>query len=196
MPVARRRALDGLAPSVDDAHASRCRLALHLVARFVGSLRPGGPDPTEEAWAESQLLDGERELWRRMPGADRRHAAGVARRVEQRLGAEAGRPVLAAALLHDVGKVVARLGVLGRVAATQAALVVGRSRAEGWGETTTGLVGRIGLYLRHPQLGGDLLARAGSDPLTVAWAREHHLPTDRWTLPRPVAEALKAADND
>jgi hypothetical protein len=131
-----------------------------------------------------------------MSGADRRHAAGVARRVEQRLGAEAGRPVVAAALLHDVGKVVAGLGVFGRVAATLAALMVGRSRAEGWGETPPELAGRLGLYLRHPELGGELLTRAGSDPLTVAWAREHHRPADRWTLPRPVADALKAADDD
>lgn len=171
-------------------------LARHLVGRFVGSLRPGGPCPADEAWAEDHLVDGERELWWRMSGADRRHAAGVARRVERRLGAGAGRPVLAAALLHDVGKVVADLGPCGRVVATLAALVVGRSRVEGWGRTATGSVGRMGLYLRHPELGGDLLLRAGSDPLTVAWAREHHLPTDRWTPPRSVAEALKAADDD
>lgn len=166
------------------------------MARFVGSLRPGGPSPEEETWAESHLLDEERALWRRMSGADRRHAAGVAHRVQQRLGADASRPVVAAALLHDVGKVVAGLGVIGRVAATLAALVVGRPRAARWGDRSPGLPGRIGLYLRHPELGGDLLALAGSDPLIVAWAREHHRPAGRWTLPRPVADALKAADDD
>ena len=41
-----------------------------------------------------------------------------------------------------------------------------------------------------------MLALAGSDPLTVAWAREHHLPEDEWTVPTAVGEALKAADDD
>jgi hypothetical protein len=54
----------------------------------------------------------------------------------------------------------------------------------------------VGLYLRHPELGAEMLELAGSDPLTVTWAREHHLPRDRWTLPAPVADALKAADDD
>ena len=29
------------------------------------------------------------------------------------------------------------------------------------------------MYLLHPDLGGDLLGMAGSDPLTEAWTREH-----------------------
>ena len=53
-----------------------------------------------------------------MSRADRRHAAGVARRVEVALGDEATRPVLAAALLHDVGKTESGLGTYGRVIAT------------------------------------------------------------------------------
>jgi hypothetical protein len=54
----------------------------------------------------------------------------------------------------------------------------------------------VGLYLQHPKLGGDLLGIAGSDPLTEAWAREHHLHPDDWTLPPHVAQALKDADDD
>jgi hypothetical protein len=54
----------------------------------------------------------------------------------------------------------------------------------------------VGLYLLHPQLGADLLTLAGSDPLTVAWAKEHHLPPDQWTVDRAVGEALEAADDD
>ena len=42
----------------------------------------------------------------------------------------------------------------------------------------------------------DLLGMAGSAPLTVAWAAEHHLPPDEWTVPVAVGEALKAADDD
>jgi hypothetical protein len=29
-----------------------------------------------------------------------------------------------------------------------------------------------------------MLAFAGSDPLTVAWAREHHRPAEDWTIDR------------
>ncbi|MED6329025.1 MAG: hypothetical protein VX450_00855, partial [Actinomycetota bacterium] len=55
----------------------------HLARRFVGSLRPGGPSSTEEAWATGYLLAGEADLWRSMSGADRRHAVAVARRVDR-----------------------------------------------------------------------------------------------------------------
>ncbi len=174
---------------------NRVGAALHLARRFVGSLRPGGPSAAETAWAEARLLPGEVALWRRMPAPDRRHAAGVARDVADRLGPAAARPVLAAALLHDVGKVESGFGTFGRVVATVVAGVRGRATVAGWsGEP--GLRGRLGRYVRHPELGASLLADAGADPLTVAWAREHHLSPEDWTVPRPLALALKAADDD
>jgi hypothetical protein len=102
---------------------------------------------------------------------------------------------MAAALLHDVGKLDAGLGTYGRVVATVSGAVAGRSSAEAWSESR-GFTRRVGLYLRHDELGGDMLALAGSDPLTVAWAREHHLPPDQWTVDPHLADALKAADDD
>ncbi|MGH9273738.1 MAG: hypothetical protein ACRDZU_03735 [Acidimicrobiales bacterium] len=167
----------------------------HLARRFAGSLWPGGPSATQQAWVDQQLLPGEAELWRRMSGPDRRHAAGVARDVERSLGHEASRPVLAAALLHDVGKLESGLRTYGRVIATLSAKVAGTDMAHTW-RRQRGFPRRVGLYLLHPALGADLLELAGSDPLTVAWAREHHLPEDQWTLPRHLAAALKAADDD
>jgi hypothetical protein len=166
----------------------------HLVRRFFGSLRPGGPSPADDEWARGQMVRGEIDLWKQMPGPDRRHAVAVARRVEIALGHEATRPVLAAALLHDVGKTVSGLHTFGRVVATVSGRVAtGYARA--W-SNQRGFTRKVGLYLRHPDLGGDLLALAGSDPLTVAWTREHHLPDDRWTLDTHIAAALKAADDD
>jgi hypothetical protein len=154
----------------------------HLARRFFGSLRPGGPAPADEAWACAQLLPGEVAVWTRMSGADRRHAAGVAREVAR---THPDRPVVAAALLHDSGKVVSGLGTFARVGAT----VVGAVRGRDVG-------GRVGEYLRHPDLGAELLREAGSEPLTVAWTAEHHLPPERWTVPADIAFALKAADDD
>lgn len=167
----------------------------HLVQRFFGSLRPGGPSAKDEAWAKSQLLDAEIALWDQMYNPDRRHAVGVARKVERILGNEATRPVLAAALLHDVGKTVAGLRTYGRVVATLSAKVAGYDMAEAWTETR-GFTRRVGLYLLHPRLGGDLLEMAQSDPLTVAWTREHHLDPQDWTVPPYLAAALKEADDD
>lgn len=133
----------------------------------------------------SVLLTGELDLWRRMSGPDRRHAVAVARTA----GGDRPRPVVAAALLHDVGKIDAGLGTFARSAVTAAALVAGRDRlARG--------SGRAARYLRHDQIGAELLTAAGSDPLTVAWAREHHLDASRWSVPPDVGAALKAADDD
>jgi hypothetical protein len=169
--------------------------ASHLVRRFFGSVLPVGPSAVDEEWVQERLLPAEHDLWRRMSGADRRHAVGVARRVERGLGHEATRPVLAAALLHDVGKAESGLGTYGRVVATLSARAAGRDMATTW-RRQRGFARRVGLYLHHDEIGGDLLELAGSDPLTVAWAREHHLPEDQWTVRHHLGEALKAADDD
>src|ERR687891_541713 len=71
------------------------------------------------------MKPGEAALWRRMSAPDRRHAVGVARRVDVALGPDASRPVLAAALLHDVGKIDSAFGPVRRALATVA--------GEGWG---------------------------------------------------------------
>ncbi len=169
--------------------------AAHLTKRFFGSLWPLGPSPRADAWAVEQLLDGERVLWRRMSRQDRRHSIGVARRVVDNLGDRTTRPVVAAALLHDVGKVDARLGTFLRVVATASAKIAGRDTAELW-VRSSGITRRIGLYLKHPSIGGDLLAMAGSDPFTETWAREHHLPADECTLDSELAHALRISDDD
>jgi len=154
---------------------------LHLARRFFGALDPQGPGAADEAWVAGLLSPGELELWRRMSGPDRRHAVGVARAVPARLAA--------AALLHDVGKVSSGLGTLARVPATLVGLLA-RERVVARSE------GRVSRYLRHDAIGAELLAAAGAEPLTVAWAREHHLPPDRWTVDAADGALLKAADDD
>jgi hypothetical protein len=168
----------------------------HLVRRFAGALSPAGPDAGAEEWVSHTLSRSELALWKRMSGPDRRHAVGVARRVIAALGAaESTPPVLSAALLHDVGKVEARLGTLARVPATALGVVSGHRRAGRWA-SGRGPLARAGRYLDHSRIGAELLAQAGSDPLTVRWAAEHHLPPERWGLPTRVAIVLKTADDD
>ena len=159
--------------------------APHLARRFLGSLSPRPLAPEDDAWVRRCLLPGEQALWDQMPAPDRKHAAGVAREVDHALDG-ADRAVLAAALLHDVGKVDSGFGTFARVGATLFGLLAGRERARG----------RLGRYFRHDAIGAELLQRAGSDPVTVTWAREHHLPPERWSLPAEVAAALAAADDD
>src|SRR5437764_798618 len=95
----------------------------------------------------------------------------------------------------DGGKTESGLGVYGRGVATLCGRRAGRETAKEWARSR-GFSRRVGLYLLHPDLGGDLLGMAGSDPLTQAWAREHHRSPDHWTIDPAIAAALKAADDD
>ena len=121
----------------------------HLGRRFAGSLSRREPDVADTAWVDSQLLEAESQLWRRMSAADRRHSIAVARRF-QALGPWS-RDELAGALLHDVGKVNAGLGTMARVAAT----IVGPRTA------------RFRRYHDHERIGAALLAVAGSPHVTI-----------------------------
>jgi hypothetical protein len=171
----------------------------HLAGRFLGSLRPGGPTEADRAWVEAVLDPAEYGLWARQPGYDRRHSAEVARRVESALagGPHAGDTRwLACALLHDIGKLAAGLGIPGRVLAT----LVGRATdgAVGDWEEYQGLRRRIALYLRHPEFGADMIQLAGGRVEVAHWARAHHdrARLDPSLLPASVVSALVAADND
>ena len=171
----------------------------HLAGRFFGALRPGGPSAADRAWVETVLEPGEYTLWARQPGHDRRHSAEVARRVEAAL---AGGPHSgdhrwpACALLHDIGKLASGLGISARVLATVVDRAAGGAVAD-W-EEHRGLRRRIALYLRHPELGADMIQMAGGRAEVAHWAGAHHdrARLDPMLLPAPVVAALVAADND
>jgi putative nucleotidyltransferase with HDIG domain len=107
----------------------------------------------DTAWAESQLLAGELQLWRRLGAPDRRHAIAVARRFESM--ATWTRDEMAGALLHDIGKLDSVLGTTGRVVAT----IVGPRTA------------RFRRYHDHERIGAEMLVDAGSSPVTVDLVR-------------------------
>jgi hypothetical protein len=141
---------------------------VHLTKRFTGSLSSREPDAHREAWARDQLLPGELALWVRMSAADRRHSIEVARRFRAIVETPT-RDELAAALLHDVGKVECGLGTFGRVAATVVGPRTDRFRA----------------YHDHERIGLRLLEEAGSTEPTLTLAR--------WEGPH--AAALREADD-
>jgi hypothetical protein len=156
----------------------------HLARRFARSLSSAPPAADDEAWAEGCLLPGEVEVWRRMSNPDRRHAIEVSRRFEAAVP-DADRPTMAAALLHDCGKIDSGLGTYHRVAATIWIALVGRERAG----RARGGNGRVARYARHEPIGVDLLAAVGSDSLTVALVGRQP------DAPPATLAALAAADD-
>jgi hypothetical protein len=89
----------------------------HLARRFFTSLSTRPPAGNDIAWVNEKLLENEFELWCRMKPHDQRHSIEVARRFSE-LHPTFSRDEVAAALLHDIGKVHSELGVMGRVVAT------------------------------------------------------------------------------
>jgi len=174
---------------------------MHRVQRFARSVFSTAPSPEQIAWASSFLTEPEFRLFLRMPNVDQSHCVGVARSVAanlDRVDLEESDPaavwLMAAALLHDVGKSVSGLGTYGRVVATLSETLGGSEMGAHWAERG-GMTRKVGLYMQYPQLGSDLLALADSDPRVTAWAAEHHLPPEQWTLPLNCALLLQQADD-
>jgi putative nucleotidyltransferase with HDIG domain len=172
----------------------------HLSGRFVRALSPAAPRVVDVAWVETVLTPDGFVVFRRQPHHDQRHAIGVARAVQARLIGTPhadDRRWLSAALLHDIGKLDSHLGVYGRVVATVSGAVAGREHAAAWSESR-GFTRRVGVYLRHAELGADRIRIAGEPEEVALWAAHHHDPSTWPELPIPpdVVTALDAADND
>lgn len=131
----------------------------HLARRFFWSLRVRPLTATERDYVGS-VLDGPiRVAFFEQSTADQRHGLDAARLAAQhRVSSE----VVMAALVHDIGKRHARLGV------------VGRSVASVCGRLGLPAPGRLGTYLDHARLGAEELADVGASPLIVDFTRHHH----------------------
>lgn len=156
--------------------------AWYRVRQFWHALRaPLDPGVPQEALA--WLTPGELALFQAMSPAGRRHGAAVARTLLAWGYRE--RPLLAAALLHDVGKEgEPRLRLWHRVAIVllsafwpQALPWLARHP---WG-------GAFRAHLTHAEVGAQKAREAGADPLTVDLIRRHHEP------PEGPAASLHAA---
>jgi hypothetical protein len=123
----------------------------HLAKRFVLSLVPSQVQEIERQWVHSVLTPSELDLWNKMMAQDRRHSVMVGRRfVKYR--PTASQSEIAGALLHDVGKSVARLGTFARVIATLVGPRLSRFRQ----------------YHDHEAIGAAMLRSIGSDDLTIS----------------------------
>ncbi len=132
----------------------------HLTRRFFDVLLARPLHEGERREIERRLSTEEAALFFAQSRADQRHGYTAAATV--RAGASGDTVALRAALLHDIGKRHARLGVLGRVLAT--ILILARIP----------LQGRLALYRDHGETGADELERLGAEPLVVDFARHHH----------------------
>jgi putative nucleotidyltransferase with HDIG domain len=166
--------------------AERLRHLVHLVTRFLTSLVPRRPRPAELACVDAVLTSSELAVWKALSRADRVESLATLRRLPHDVARD-GRWA-AAALLHDAGKSASGLGTFGRVVATvRGALARGGD-----------VDGRAGVYLRHAEVGADILQEAGARTEVVAWAGSHH-DRARWpveTIPASVCAALARADGE
>lgn len=158
----------------------------HLVGRFFASLFAPEPVPGDVARVRAVLTPPEFAIWTEMPRADRAESLATLRRLPPAVAADDR--WAAAALLHDAGKGAANLGTVGRALATARGHVGDPARVGG----------RAGRYLRHAEIGADLLGSAGARTEVVAWAATHHDPR-RWpiaSIPEDVCVALAEADGE
>lgn len=152
--------------------------------------------PTAWQEIESVLTPAEAALFRRYAPADQRHAYRVLRALRA-----AGRDhpsLLAAALLHDVGKTRCRPRAWERVLGTVAErLFPGRVERWGTGEPR-GWRRPFVIRAQHAAWGAEMAAAAGSSPLTVALIRRHQDKevTSASSETTALLRYLQAADDD
>jgi len=142
----------------------------HLVKRFLTSLSRRTLSVEQLAWVRKHLLEDEFSLWTKMTVSDQRHSLVVAQRFVT-LKPSAQRDHVAAALLHDVGKVESDLGVMMRVIATLVGPRTNRLRA----------------YHDHETIGIDLCVKAHSTTETLRVLRAD--------LTDEIAAMIRRADN-
>ena len=168
----------------------------YRISQFAQAVRARQLPPTAWQEIESILAPTEVALFRRHAPADRQHAYRVMRTLH-----DAGyrhRALLAAALLHDVGKARFRLRLWERIAGALAERCC-PGRLKVWGHLPEGngepvFPAGVARWRRpfiiraqHPRWGAAMVDAAGSPPLVVTLVR-HHQQKER--LPDPVANRL------
>jgi putative nucleotidyltransferase with HDIG domain len=117
----------------------------------------------EDAWAVTHLTAAEARVYLGMDPRDREHACRVTRHL-LRGHPQAAPEVVAAALLHDCGKSIRPYRVAERVLIGAVPNRVARLLP----------FGPLSVRAYHPELGAELLARAGARPRVARLVARHH----------------------
>jgi hypothetical protein len=145
----------------------------HLTHRFFDYLSAGALEAHEISLVRELLPPEEAELFFDQSERDQSHGFAAGRHVME---SGAGADVIRAALLHDIGKRHASLGVIGRVLAS---LLI---------KAKVPMRGRLAHYRDHGPIAARELDSIGSPALVVAFARHHHarrpqeIEPDTWDL--------------
>lgn len=152
-------------------------------------------DQTAVAAIAAILTPAELDLFQRFDNSDRQHSYRVLRLLQT---AGHDRPeLLAAALLHDVGKTRVRLTVwerslivVGQKLWPKQTAVWGQGEAAGWKRPFV-------VRAQHPAWGAEMAAAAGSQPLTVELIRRHQesLPETAVSATDDLLRLLQWADD-
>jgi putative nucleotidyltransferase with HDIG domain len=164
----------------------------YRASQFVHALL-ANPAAEDSALAAAYLPPGLRPLFNGMRRAERAHSMAVLRSLLRQ--GHTDPDLLAAALLHDVGKTRAPLRLFDRVLVVLSQhLMPASARAWSIGEPT-GWRRPWVVAARHADWGAEILAQAGGSPRLAAIIRRHHetsLPDT--TEIDPLLAALQAAD--
>jgi len=130
------------------------------------------------------------ELFHRMQISEQAHAYRVLERLKAT--GQTDPDLLAAALLHDTGKILYPLSLLDRVIVVLGNHFFQQSTAR-WSEgSPAGLRRPFVVATMHPSWGADLARQAGASPRTMDLIRRHH---DPLSTNDSLLVALQTADN-
>jgi hypothetical protein len=132
-----------------------------------------------------------------MQPAEQVHAYQLFKRLET--SGQTTPDLLAAALLHDVGKIMIPLSIFDRIVIVMGGYLFHKAAALNWAEgTPQGWRRPFVVAEHHAGWGADLASQAGAAPLAVELIRRHHDSPVRNpdSQTEHLLAALQAADNE
>lgn len=141
----------------------------NALKRTVATAFPAGIRPDDD-WARGVLTNTEFQVYCTMPKVERSHGVHVAKSVVKHCPT-ADRALIAAAILHDVGKVDSP-----QLWAYRVLVHLYPGEKQPYDSELTGLAAARQALHHHPERGAQLLTSRGVEKRVVALVREHHDP--------------------